>query len=81
MPDQAMSTKRRNFGTLVKIDVSSIPSVPYSDQRDAVIPCYQECIKRRLSMQHHAVACDVCMLNSIVANPRLEQLFCLSVVA
>jgi hypothetical protein len=81
MPRWAMSTKSCNFGTLVKIDVSSIPGVPYSDQRNVVIPCYQERIKRRLSMQHHAVASDVCMLNSIVANPRLEQLFGLSVVA
>lgn len=81
MPVQAMSTKRRNFGTLVKIDVSTIPGVPYSDQRDVVTPCYQESIKRRLRMQHHPVASDVCMLNSVVANPRLEQLFCLSVVA
>jgi hypothetical protein len=69
------------FGTLVKIDVSSIPSVPYSDQRNTVTPCYQERIKRRLSMQHHAVARDVCMLNSIVADPRSEQLFSLSIVA
>ena len=81
MPVTAMSMKSCNFGTLVKIDVSSIPGVPYSDQRNTVIPCYQESIKRRLSMQHHAVASDVCMLNSIVADPRFKQLFSLSVVA
>jgi hypothetical protein len=46
-----------------------------------VIPSYQEIVKRRLSMQHHAVTGDVNMLNTMVTYPGLEQLFGLCVIA
>jgi hypothetical protein len=46
-----------------------------------VTPSYQEIIKRRLSMQHHSIARDVNMLNTMITNPGLEQLFSLCVIA
>jgi hypothetical protein len=46
-----------------------------------VIPSYQEIVKRRLSMQHHPIAGDVHMLNTMVTYPGLEQLFGLWVIA
>ena len=81
MPATAMSMNNRYFGTLVKIYVPTIPSVPHCDQRHAVTPSYQEIVKRRLSMQHHPVARDVNVLNTMVTGPGLEQLFGLCVIA
>jgi hypothetical protein len=81
MPATAMSTISGDFGTLVKIDVPTIPGVPHCDQRHTVTPSYQEIVKRRLSMQHHPVARDVNVLNTMVTSPGLEQLFGLCVIA
>jgi hypothetical protein len=46
-----------------------------------VTPSYQEIVKRRLGMQHHPVARDVNMLNTMVTHPVFEQLFGLCVIA
>jgi hypothetical protein len=81
MPTAAMSTNNLDFGTLVEIDMPAIPSVPHCDQRHTVTPSYQEIVKRRLSMQHHPVARDVNVLNTMVTSPGLEQLFGLCVIA
>ena len=81
MPATAMSMNNRYFGTLVKIDMPTIPGVPDGDQRHTVTPSYQEIVKRRLSMQHHPVARDVNVLNTMVTDPGLEQLFGLCVIA
>jgi hypothetical protein len=81
MPATAMSTINLDFGTLVEIDMPTVPGVPHCDQRHIMLPCYQKIIKRRLSMQHHLVARDVNVLNTMVTNPGLEQLFSLCVIA
>ena len=59
---------------LVKIDVSAMPSVPNSNVVKSVCPGHTKTFKRRLGMQHHSVAIDHGVFNSILFDPGSEVL-------